>query len=328
MITSFLITKGMLLVLVGRIDVYRLHDSLSTLHHVDSIANTHLPVFSAFSFTTMVALAHLLTTFTCLSSLSVTLATYIPPQKRAPNGTCCGYYVENRDGFFRNRHEINFDQLASMDAVFTAGWEVSHGWQAGGINELTGQIPMADEKNVDLVRGQGLRLRVPRTFHVSSALLSLLPRLPCSFAVPRARQERQNHLRRRDNLSRRSPRRSHRNHGKVDEYRWNLYGHVYDTRRSMGQALGLERRARCGDSGRKSIPGERIPAVRDSDVQLGSKVRVFRKIFPRNASDTLAGAAQRPKASSPSLQASIRAPPSTPTPLPGSRPPPIRIRRD
>ncbi|KAI5449255.1 hypothetical protein NCC49_005171 [Naganishia albida] len=110
----------------------------------------------------MVALAHLLTTFTCLSSLSVTLATYIPPQKRAPNGTCCGYYVENRDGFFRNRHEINFDQLASMDAVFTAGWEVSHGWQAGGINELTGQIPMADEKNVDLVRGQGLRLRVPR----------------------------------------------------------------------------------------------------------------------------------------------------------------------
>lgn len=50
-----------------------------------------------------------------------------------------------------------------MDQVYQAGWEVSHGWQAGGENTLTGQKPIADERNVELIRGQGLRLKIPRT---------------------------------------------------------------------------------------------------------------------------------------------------------------------
>ena len=49
-----------------------------------------------------------------------------------------------------------------MDKVYEAGWEVSHGWQAGGENTLTGQKPIANENNVELIRGQGLRLKIPR----------------------------------------------------------------------------------------------------------------------------------------------------------------------
>lgn len=126
----------------------------------------------------MVVLAHLLTTAICLSSLSTTLGATIPPQKRAANGTCCGYYVENRDGFFRFKDEIDFSTLTSLDKVYEAGWEISHGWQAGGKNEITGQIPMADEKNVELIRGSGLRLKVPRkptsiAYITPSAVLTL-----------------------------------------------------------------------------------------------------------------------------------------------------------
>lgn len=48
-----------------------------------------------------------------------------------------------------------------MDSVYTAGWEVSHGWQVGGANPSTGRVAMANENNVQLIKGEGLRMKVP-----------------------------------------------------------------------------------------------------------------------------------------------------------------------
>lgn len=51
-----------------------------------------------------------------------------------------------------------------MDRVYEAGWEISHGWQVGRSNPSTGQQPIANENNIVLVRGYGLRLMVPSEF--------------------------------------------------------------------------------------------------------------------------------------------------------------------
>lgn len=61
-----------------------------------------------------------------------------------------------------------------MDAAYNAGWEVSHGWQAGGKNEITREIPTADEKNVDLVQNVGLRFRGPGAHTFLRSCLVLL----------------------------------------------------------------------------------------------------------------------------------------------------------
>lgn len=210
-----------------------------------NFANIHRSFpFSLFLIDTMVVLAHLLTTVICLSSLSTTLAATIPPQKRAANGTCCGYYVENRDGFFRFKHEIDFSTLTSIDKVYEAGWEVSHGWQAGGKNEITGQIPMADEKNVELIKGQGLRLKVPRTFACIAYITSSAGAYCVTPSFRRPGQERENHLRRRNFVPRPPPRRCHRNDRPIDQYCWNLHGNVHHTCRwGTCKAFWLARRA-------------------------------------------------------------------------------------
>jgi hypothetical protein len=106
-------------------------------------------------------LATLTAALICLGNVQSVLGAAVPYQKRA-NGTCCAYVVTNRNnGYFRYKHEIDFSTLTSMDKVYQAGWEISDGWQAGGTNFETGQVPWANEDNVELIRGEGLRLMVP-----------------------------------------------------------------------------------------------------------------------------------------------------------------------
>ncbi|KAJ9118467.1 hypothetical protein QFC24_006115 [Naganishia onofrii] len=107
-------------------------------------------------------LATLTAALICLGNVQSVLGAAVPYQKRA-NGTCCAYVVTNRNnGYFRYKHEIDFSTLTSMDKVYQAGWEISDGWQAGGTNFETGQVPWANEDNVELIRGEGLRLKVPK----------------------------------------------------------------------------------------------------------------------------------------------------------------------
>jgi hypothetical protein len=85
-----------------------------------------------------------------------------PTPSGTPQGGCCGYIVSNRNGaYWRYKHEIDFSALSSIDSVFTSGWEVSNGWQVGGANPSNGRRAMADEDNVQLIRGEGLRMKVP-----------------------------------------------------------------------------------------------------------------------------------------------------------------------
>ncbi|KAJ9105027.1 hypothetical protein QFC19_003658 [Naganishia cerealis] len=111
----------------------------------------------------------------CLSQIQLVLGAYVPYQKRA-NGTCCGYVVTNRnDGYFRYKHTIDFSALTSMDKVYQAGWEISDGWQAGGTNFITGQVPWADDRNVELIKGEGLRLKVPSGVFEIEAKMTTIP---------------------------------------------------------------------------------------------------------------------------------------------------------
>ncbi|KAJ9118561.1 hypothetical protein QFC22_003781 [Naganishia vaughanmartiniae] len=83
------------------------------------------------------------------------------PKVKRDNTTCCGYWLANRAARFRYQHIIDFSTLTSLDQVTTAGWGISHGWQIAGANPSTGQVAMANENNVKLVRGVGLTLTVP-----------------------------------------------------------------------------------------------------------------------------------------------------------------------
>lgn len=41
---------------------------------------------------------------------------------------------------------------------------MADGWQAGAVNDLTGQVPMGSAANVAIVPLEGLALKVPRTY--------------------------------------------------------------------------------------------------------------------------------------------------------------------
>lgn len=111
----------------------------------------------------------------CLGSTLATDTPYNPnepppppqvPQKPTPSGTpqggCCGYIVSNRNSaYYRYKHEIDFSALSSMDSVYTAGWEISHGWEVGAANPSTGRVAVANEDNAQLIKGEGLRMKVP-----------------------------------------------------------------------------------------------------------------------------------------------------------------------
>lgn len=86
----------------------------------------------------------------------------VVPEKRLDNSTnCCGYVVTNRgDSYFKNQHIMDFSALTSIDQVTKAGWKISHGWRAGGINRATGQQPWGDKNAVQIVPGEGMTLTV------------------------------------------------------------------------------------------------------------------------------------------------------------------------
>ncbi|KAJ9105031.1 hypothetical protein QFC19_003662 [Naganishia cerealis] len=111
----------------------------------------------------------------CLSQIQLVLGAYVPYQKRA-NGTCCGYVVTNRnDGYFRYKHAIDFSALTSLNEVYQAGWEIGDGWQAVPTNDVTGQVPWAAESNVELIKGEGLRLKVPSGVFEIEAKVTTVP---------------------------------------------------------------------------------------------------------------------------------------------------------
>jgi hypothetical protein len=78
----------------------------------------------------------------------------------------CGYLVTQAGttSYFRFRHEISFDKLTSVQQIRDLGWIVADGWQAGAVNDLTGQVPIGSAANVAIVAGEGLALKVPRTY--------------------------------------------------------------------------------------------------------------------------------------------------------------------
>ncbi|KAJ9105028.1 hypothetical protein QFC19_003659 [Naganishia cerealis] len=52
--------------------------------------------------------------------------------------------------------------MSSITEVTNKGWVVADGWQCGGTNPKTGQVPIGSAKNVAMVKGKGLVLTVPR----------------------------------------------------------------------------------------------------------------------------------------------------------------------
>ncbi|GHJ89021.1 hypothetical protein NliqN6_5423 [Naganishia liquefaciens] len=77
--------------------------------------------------------------------------------------SCCGYIVTNRNNaYFRYRHVIDFASLNSVADVQKQGWIIADGWQTGGENPYTGQVPIGDPANLKIVKGEGLAMKVPR----------------------------------------------------------------------------------------------------------------------------------------------------------------------
>lgn len=76
---------------------------------------------------------------------------------------CCGYIITDRNNaYFRHRSDVDFSSMSSIAEATAAGWTVSHGWQAGGGSDtVPPQSPMADRKNVQIVKGKGLTMTVP-----------------------------------------------------------------------------------------------------------------------------------------------------------------------
>lgn len=85
---------------------------------------------------------------------------------------CCGYIVTNRNNaYFRYRHVIDFASLNSVADAQRQGWIVADGWQVGGRNPRTGQVPIGHPANLQIVKGEGLAMKVPRKLFPSSLAL-------------------------------------------------------------------------------------------------------------------------------------------------------------
>jgi hypothetical protein len=81
---------------------------------------------------------------------------------RADVTNCCGYVVTNRNNaYFRYRSIFDFSAMSSINEALNAGWVVADGWQSGGANPYTGQVPIGSAKNVVITKGKGMVLTVP-----------------------------------------------------------------------------------------------------------------------------------------------------------------------
>jgi hypothetical protein len=100
-----------------------------------------------------------------LVSAIAPIALASPHNLTARQTSCpCGYLVTHAGttSYFRFRHIINFDQLTTVQQIRDQGWVVADGWQAGAVNDLTGQVPIGSAANVGIVKGEGVALKVPR----------------------------------------------------------------------------------------------------------------------------------------------------------------------
>lgn len=87
----------------------------------------------------------------------------IPHNLTERQTSCCGYIITNRgNAYYRFKHVINFARLDTVEHVEDRGWVVADGWQAGGENPITGQVPIGRRENVVIQKGEGLALKVPR----------------------------------------------------------------------------------------------------------------------------------------------------------------------
>lgn len=113
------------------------------------------------------ALAYLSYLGSCVVALAHNLT-----QRQTPS--CCGYIVTNRNNaYFRYRQVIDFASLNSVADAQRQGWIVADGWQVGGRNPYTGQVPIGHPANLQIVKGEGLAMKVPRELFPSSLTLVL-----------------------------------------------------------------------------------------------------------------------------------------------------------
>ncbi|KAJ9112086.1 hypothetical protein QFC22_006385 [Naganishia vaughanmartiniae] len=98
----------------------------------------------------------------CMRILPTVQAASVNVSARADTTNCCGYVVTNRNNaYFRYRSIFDFAAMSSIDEALNAGWFAADGWQCGGANPYTGQVPIGSAKNVVITKGKGLVLTVP-----------------------------------------------------------------------------------------------------------------------------------------------------------------------
>lgn len=119
---------------------------------------------------------------------------------------------------------MDLSTLNSVEEFQDLGWIIADGWQSGGVNSITKQVPIGRRENVGIAKGEGLTLKVPRTFsllHTDTALTRV---------TYRTRQELSYLLRRRNTVPRRRTRRNFRGYRKIDVNTWNVHGHLHQPR--------------------------------------------------------------------------------------------------
>lgn len=105
---------------------------------------------------------YLFSALALLVNLSL-LAVAIPQNLTERQTSCCGYTITNRGNvYFRFKHVVDLSTLNSIEELEDRGWIVADGWQSGGVNGITKQVPIGRRENVGIAKGEGLTLMVPR----------------------------------------------------------------------------------------------------------------------------------------------------------------------
>ncbi|KAJ9110939.1 hypothetical protein QFC20_002705 [Naganishia adeliensis] len=105
---------------------------------------------------------YLFSALALLVNLSL-LAVAIPQNLTERQSSCCGYTITNRGNvYFRFKHVVDLSTLNSIEELEDRGWIIADGWQSGGVNGITKQVPIGRRENVGIAKGEGLTLMVPR----------------------------------------------------------------------------------------------------------------------------------------------------------------------
>jgi hypothetical protein len=110
----------------------------------------------------------LVTRLVCAFALVINVALLvvaIPHNLTERQNSCCGYIITNRgNAYYRFKHVIDFAALDDVEEIEERGWIIADGWQSGGENPITGQVPIGRRENVAIRKGEGLAMKVPRKY--------------------------------------------------------------------------------------------------------------------------------------------------------------------